>query len=129
MPRHECVEVSRGVAGGEAGKRVGEPCLRVDVVQVRRFDQRRDDSPVVAVIVGAREQGVLAVERGRADGPLDRVIVQLDPAVLEEAGQPFPAGERVADRFGERAFAARLRQLGAARAGRRRWAGCAPDAW
>ena len=41
--------------------------------------------------VRPREQRVLSVERDRADGSLDGVVVELDAAVIDEARQPVPA--------------------------------------
>ena len=35
-----------------------------------------------------------ALARYRTDGTLDRVAVYLDAAVIQEAGEPFPARER-----------------------------------
>jgi hypothetical protein len=40
------------------------------------------------------------------DGTLDGVVVELDAAVVEEAGQTLPARQRIADRFGEFALLA-----------------------
>jgi hypothetical protein len=44
---------------------------------------------------------VLAPERDGSDGALDRIVVEFDTAVIEEAGEGRPAGERVADGLGE----------------------------
>ena len=56
---------------------------------------------MLGAAVGAGEEGVLAVEGDSADRALDDVAVDLDAAVVEEAGESFPARERVADRLGE----------------------------
>ena len=50
---------------------------------------------------GAGEERILTIERDGPDGALDDVGVDLDAAIVEEAGEPFPARERVADRLGE----------------------------
>ena len=92
---------------------VGEVGVRIDVVELAGLDQRGDDRPVLAAAVGAGEERVLAVERDRADGALDGVGVDLDPAVVEEAREALPARERVADRLGELALLADERELGA----------------
>jgi hypothetical protein len=55
-------------------------------LQVSIKDQRGDHAPVDAALVGAGEQGVLAVEGDRADRALDHVGVDLDAAVVEEEG-------------------------------------------
>ena len=51
--------------------------------------------------------------RSRADGALDDVGVDLDAPVIDEAGQAFPARERVADGFGELGLLADQIELGA----------------
>ena len=45
--------------------------------------------------VGAGKQAVLAAERDRADRALDRVGVDLDPAVVEEDGEAVPGAAPV----------------------------------
>ena len=75
--------------------------MRVYVVELAGLDQRGDDGPVLAASVGSGEQCILAIESDGTDGPLDRVGVELDAAVLEEAGEPVPELEGVADRLGE----------------------------
>jgi hypothetical protein len=44
---------------------------------------------VVAAAVGAGEEGILPIEGDGADGPLHDVGVDLDAAVVEEAGEPL----------------------------------------
>ena len=56
--------------------------------------------------VGTREQRVLPVERDRADGALDGVVVEFDAAVIDEARQALPARQGVADGCGQLAFLA-----------------------
>ena len=63
-------------------------------------------------LVGAGEQGVLAVEGDRADRALDHVGVDLDAAVVEEEAQPAPQLESVADRLGDAGVAGDLGELG-----------------
>lgn len=46
---------------------------------------------------------VLATERDWTDGPFDRVVVEVNPAVVEEAAERRPAGEGVADGLGKSA--------------------------
>ena len=64
---------------------------RIHVVQLAGFDQRGDGGPMFGASVRPREQRVLSVERDRADGSLDGVVVELDAAVIDEARQPVPA--------------------------------------
>jgi hypothetical protein len=62
VPGHDLIEVLAEVSAGEALEGVGHPGERVDVVELGCLDKAGDDRPVVAAIVGAGEQGVLAVE-------------------------------------------------------------------
>ena len=76
---------------------------------------------MLAAAVGAGEERVLAVQGDRADRSFDDVAVDLDAAIVEEAGQPFPARQGVADRLGELGLLADQAELGrAARARARR---------
>ena len=68
---------------------------------------------MLAAAIGACEEGVLPIERDRVDLTFDDVAVDLDAAVVEEAGQALPAGERIADRFGKLGFLADQSELGA----------------
>ena len=42
---------------------------------------------------------------------LNRIGVEFDPAIVEEPGEPGPAGKRIADGFGEHASLRDVRQL------------------
>jgi hypothetical protein len=44
---------------------------------------------------------VLPTEGNRLDRALDRGVVDLDTAVIEESAKGGPAGQRAADRFGK----------------------------
>jgi len=57
-------------------ERVGEPCVRIDAVQLAGFDQRGDDGPVFGTGVMTGKERVLPVERNRTDGPLDSIVVE-----------------------------------------------------
>jgi len=108
----ELVDAGRGVTIGETGERRGQPCVRVDAGEFAVFDERGDHRPVVAALVGACEQGILAVESQRADGALDGIVVEIDTAIIEEVDETVPAWERVADRLAEAALGADLSATG-----------------
>ena len=97
----EFVDVAVGMAVDDPGDDVGEVGLRIDGVEFAGFDQRGDDRPVLATAVGAGEERILTIEGDGADGAFDDVGVDLDAAIVEESGEPFPSRERVADRLGE----------------------------
>ena len=73
----------------ELGQSVGEPGVRIYAVELRGLDQRGEDGPVVAALVTAGEQGVLAIECDGPDRSLNRVGVDLDAAVVEESAAAF----------------------------------------
>lgn len=97
---------------GGLGERLGQPCVRVDAGDLAVFDQRGDNRPVVAALVGAREQGILAVEGEKSDRPLNGVGIELDAAIVEEDAEPAPAAERVAYRVGQLALGTDLAEPG-----------------
>ena len=59
----------------------------LDAVELRGLDQRATTAQRSRAAVGTREQMVLAPERNGPDGALDRVVVELDAAVVEEPAQ------------------------------------------
>jgi hypothetical protein len=89
------------MAVDDAGDDIGEVGLRIDAAEFAGLDQRGDDRPVLGAAVGPGEERIFAIEGDGADRPFDDVGVDLDASVLEEAGEPLPSRERVADRFRE----------------------------
>lgn len=59
------------------------PRLRADAAQLAGFDQRREHSLVVAALVGAGEQRVLAVERKATQRAFSYVFVDLKRIVFD----------------------------------------------
>ena len=59
----------------------------------------------------AGEERVLTIEDGRADAALDDVRVELDAAVVEEADEPFPVVQTIAELLGDSGLAGDARQL------------------
>lgn len=53
---------------GELGEGFGQPGVRVDTGELADLYGRRDHGPVITVLVGSGEQGILAIEGKRADG-------------------------------------------------------------
>src|ERR1700678_3205375 len=101
VPRQEFVEAAGGMTVGHALQDVAEPDKGFDVVELCGGDEGADGCSSAAAPVRAREQMVLAPERDRPDGALDRIVVEFDAAVIEEPGEGWPARERIANGLGE----------------------------
>lgn len=84
---------------------------RVDVVELAGGDERRKQGPIFGPDLMPGEESILSGQADWPDGILDRVRVELKAPVFEEAGQPLPVIERVADVLGERRTAGDHRQL------------------
>jgi hypothetical protein len=104
-PRQQFVETVDGMSIDHARQDVGEVSVGFDAVEFAGFDQRADCCPACPAAVTAGEQMVLAAERHRADRPLDRVDVEFNATIMQEARQAFPARKCVTDRLGKRAAA------------------------
>jgi hypothetical protein len=66
---------------------VGEPSLRIEVVEFRRADQGVHRRGALATAIGAGEQPSLAPEGDTAQCPLGGIVGQADTAVAEKAGE------------------------------------------
>ena len=108
VPGEQLIEIADAVLV-DAGQHVGQPGLRIDIVQARRLDQRVHEGGPLAAPVGAGKQPGLAPERDPAQRPFGRVVRQADAAVVEEAREGGPALEHVVHR---------LRHIGMAREAR-----------
>ena len=101
IPGQEFVEATGGMSVGHALQDVSEPCEGLDIVELCGGDEGADGCPSDAAAVRAREQMVFAPERDGPDGALDRIVVEFDAAVIEEAGKGGPARERITNGLGE----------------------------
>jgi hypothetical protein len=84
-PGHEFADAVCAITIGETGEGFGQPCVRVDGVEFAAFDQRGDHRPVVAALIRAGKQCVFAVEGKRPYRALDRIVVEIDPAIVKKA--------------------------------------------
>lgn len=64
--------------------------MGINGVELAGLDQRGDHGPVLGADVVTGEESVLAIQRDGADGPLDGVVVELDPAVAKEQAEAVP---------------------------------------
>ena len=86
----------------DAGERIGEPGLRIDVVELRGLDQRGHGRRPVGTTFGAGEEPRLSAKCKSPKSTLGRIIRQADPAVVDKAGEPVPAPQHVVDRLDHR---------------------------
>ena len=86
----------------DASEHVGQPGLRIDVVELRRHDQRGHDCGAVGAALGAGEQPRLPPQGKSAQRAFSRVVGQADPAVVDEADKAIPTPQHIVDRFGDR---------------------------
>jgi len=84
----------------QPGEYVGEPGLRIDIVELGGLDQRVDGRSPAATFVGAGEGPVLAADGDGAQLAFGGIVGHAEPAVVEEAGEHLPALEAVVDRPG-----------------------------
>ena len=84
------MEAAVWVAAGDRLEGGGQVGGWLDAVHLGGLDQRGDAAPVPGTFIVAGEQRVLAREDQRPDAILDRIGVDLDPAVVEEQLQALP---------------------------------------
>src|SRR6188472_2457275 len=86
---------------GDALEDVGEPSLRVEVVELGGADQRVHGRGTSAAPVRAAEQPRLSAQGDTAQRAFGRVVRETDPPVVEKAGERRPALEHVVHRLGD----------------------------
>ena len=89
----------RWADGRQAGEDIGEPSLRVDVVELGGLDEGVDSGGVAARSEPANVQ-LLRPNRDAAQRPFGRVVGDTHTTVIEEARERCPALETVVDRLG-----------------------------
>ena len=85
--------MSHGMARSHAFEDVFKIGKGLDTVEFRGGDERADPGPAVAPAVRTGEQMVFAAKRNGPDGALDRIVIELDAAIVEEPAEGRPADE------------------------------------
>lgn len=98
---------------GDTGEDVGQQSERIDAVELGRFDQGEGDRRGSTAALGTCEEPVLAADGNPAHGPLGRILVEFEDAVIEVGPQPRYSRQRVVDRGGERRLAGNAGELDA----------------
>ena len=78
---------------GDAVENIGEPGLRVDVVELGGADERVHHSRPLAAAIGAGEEPGSSPETQGPQRALGGVVRQADSTVVEEAGEAAPSLE------------------------------------
>ncbi len=110
-PRQQPVDPIDWVPADHARQDVVEIGVGLDAIQLTGLDERAHRCPTGSPAIAAGKEMILAPKRHRPDGPLDRVRVELDAAVVQESGQPIPARECVPHRLGEFSAAGQVREV------------------
>ena len=100
-PRHELVETRSWPEIDQPGEDVGQIGLRVDATELAGLDERGDAGPILRALIMPGEERILAIKNNRADASFDNVGVELDSSVIEEAREPVPVVQGVADVLGD----------------------------
>lgn len=101
-PGHQFIDARLRPVVDQLFERIGEPSMRVDVVQFRSLDQRRDDRPVGTARVGTGEECIFTAKGDRSNGPFNGIGVDLDAAVIEIAAEAISSARAVAHGFRNR---------------------------
>src|SRR5512147_2050244 len=96
---------------GDAGEHVAQPGERVDAVQLAGLDQTIDGGGTLSAGIRTGEEPIFPAEGDAADGVFGAVVVDLEPAVVDEAGERRPVAERVAERLGQSALRRQAAEL------------------
>src|SRR6476659_2352067 len=99
-PRQELVDAAIRMAVDDLADHIDQVGVRIDAVEFAGLDQRSNDLPVFAAAVGTGEERVLPVRCDWADATFDDIGIDLDAAVIDEAGETSPARQRIADCLG-----------------------------
>jgi len=97
----------------------GDDCLEcfgdvgdvIDVVELAGGNDRGQQGPVVCSDLMACEERIFPGQADRPDGVLERIGVEFETAVIEEARQSRPVIDRLADVLGERRAVGNHREL------------------
>ena len=79
---------------------IGEPGLRIDIVELGGADEGVHRGRPHAAAVGAGEQLRLSAQSNPSERALGSIVCEADAAVVEEAGEEVPAPEHVIHRLG-----------------------------
>ncbi len=100
VPWQQCRQIGDLVIG-DACEHVGEPSLRINIVELGRLNQCQHDRGALAAAIGAGEEPRLSPQRNSSERAFGGVVAQANPAVIEEAREGIDALEHVIHGLGD----------------------------
>lgn len=91
---------------------VAKVIVGFDAIEFAGFDERTEHRPARSAAIASGKKVVLATERDGANRTLNRVRIELNATVMEEARQPIPTRESVPHRLGKLGATGQQRELG-----------------
>src|SRR5262245_20970678 len=95
----------------DACDHIGEPRLGLDAVEARRAHERVEPGSALPARIRTAEQPILSAQGCRPDLVLGGIVADLEPAVIEVAGERSPPRAGVAHGAGKIAPAGELCEL------------------
>ena len=92
----------------QASEDIGEPGVRIDVVDPGGVDQRIDRGSAAATFIRACEGPVVATDSNWPDLPLGGIVGHAQPPIVEEARQRRPSGQAIGAGFADVALSGEL---------------------
>src|SRR6516165_11762369 len=96
-PGQQFVETVHGMPVNHPLQHVPQVGVRFDFIELAALDERAGDGPSMTAAVTASEEMILSSKSNRPDCPFNRVGVELDATIIQEARQILPARKRVAN--------------------------------
>src|SRR6266852_8503403 len=84
VPWQQCRQIGDLVIG-DACEHVGEPSLRINIVELGRLNQCQHDRGALAAAIGAGEEPRLSPQCNSSERAFGGVVAQADPTVMKEA--------------------------------------------
>lgn len=98
VPGQELIQiVVEDFARNHPDQHIVQPDLGIKLVQFCGLEQGCEHRPRVGSAFVAGEQAIAVPDTNRAHLPLDHVVIDLDPPILEEEVQAAPVALRVSD--------------------------------
>jgi len=82
---------------GDAGKDIGAPGVRIDVVEFRACDQRGYGGGTLSTAIGTGEELGFPAEGEASERAFGGIVGQADATIIEDGGEAIEALEHIVD--------------------------------